>query len=407
MSLKSLLLSTALIVPGCSNAPQLHYSTVAEYDGTDQGAQAVLRQSMNGGQIFAVPRTTIFIVPTASVSGNNSSNSNMAASSTNANGGTHGQPAAAAPPRSKAKGSKGTKRGKSTPDKAQPSGGSAGSDTTAESASPSLTNPLGATLINGESWSAVPVPVADPQTMLSVSGTNNLFHTDNVGIGHPQNSDIVSKITMNSTDNTEQVLQTAITVATTVAPLILAAAAAPPPGAETPAAEPTAPTPLKPVMLRVPDDAVTVPTAITGLDGWKYTLEWSGSPAGAVPLSVFMGKVGASKVAIFPVPACIPATLTLFQQDSVATYTFSVTVGTPAWVRPTELPAVGTVTMGSVCGSSSVDQSPSNSQAIQGAVQALTKAASDIDNLLKKNNPSNPTVTDHSKPLAIAGKGSP
>jgi len=88
---------------------------------------------------------------------------------------------------------------------------------------------------------------------------------------------------------------------------------------------------------------------------------------------------------MFPVAACIPATLTLFKgpdsRQPVAT--FSVTVETPAWVRPYPVPAVGTVTMGSVCGASTVDQSPSESDNTQTIIQALSKAATDINNAVK------------------------
>ena len=385
-----------IVSAGCTQQLELHY--VSYPDPTAAGSQpdskSIMSSALKGEQIFPIARTNIFIVPTASLSGtktngnnnsltqqnqtdkpaaaappNNSTNNATVSPSASNQANKNGTAASAAkgtnkPPSAKAAAPQPTQQGQGNDNQTQQAGNLGNGQSPQTSAT--ATNPMTTATIDSVSWSAVPVPVADSAAYLSVSGTNDLFHTDTLSIGHPDNSDVVSTINSKAVNNAATVIASAASVVAAILPLAGVAAAVPKPDDKQQAAAAASAAQLRPTWIRVPDQPVTIPTEIEREQYWYYTLTWN-NPAGAVSLDEFLSSVKDQAVSVFPVPACVSATMNLYhaagKDDPVAadapTATFFVTVETPNFVRPYLLPGTGAVTLGSVCGASGTDSTPS------------------------------------------------
>jgi hypothetical protein len=376
-------ISVMSVGAGCTSELELHYGT---YNAAGDSAK-VMAAALNHEQLIPLTRTNIFLVPTATLTGSNVSADKPVDPT---------KPAPAAPAKKGGKG-KGAK-----PAAGQPAANNQADATDKPDAQTSsmskLVNPMNTAMIDNVSWSAIPVPVVDDTAYMTVTGTNTLFHTDTVAIGHPDNSDIVSSINSKAVNNTATLIGTAAGAVAAIAPLALAAAPLPKPEDVVEAAKQAQSAQLRPTWIRVGDTAVTDPAEIVEDQYWYYTLTWSPPPATVTPQQ-FIDYVKDKTVSVFPVPACITATLNVFQAtgkslpppDAKPKATFVVTVETPNFIRPYDLPAVGMVTMGTVCGASSTDSSPSESDTTQEVVKALSSAATTINSAFNKKTSSNNT----------------
>lgn len=398
-----------MLLAGCTSNLELHYGAYSDLGaGKQVTAAEIMKAATSGSQILTLPRSNIFLVPTASLSSTSvkdGASTPAQAAPTQPAAAQRQNIAAAALPANAAKGKKGAAPatppgGLATTQGAASSVNSATDSTgkAAAAAQQTLLNPLATANIDGVSWSVIVVPVVDDATYFTVKATNNLLITDTLAVDHPSNSDVVSGLNSKSVNNTASVIETSASVVGAILPIVGLAASAMPPS-QNPKADP-----LKPTWFRVPDNGFQTPLPIPSVPSWFYSLDWT-PPVGAVTFDQFMGGVSGKSVAIYPVPACISGSLKIYHKTVVGAdpgttatpdATFFITIETPNSIRPVQVPATGSVTMGSVCGATAADSSTSASDTTQAIVKALSSAATTINGAVNKQANSN----DNTKPAA-------
>jgi hypothetical protein len=253
------------------------------------------------------------------------------------------------------------------------------------------------------------VPIQDEAYALNVKATKNFWVVDTLNLSRYKNTDIVYGIGVKVENQVPTRIGQIAGVAAAVAPL-LAAAPSPDQGNR------AVPSPLRPFVVRVGDRSMEGFQAIANVPGWGYRLTWEADPANTVTFADFQKYVANKTVHFFPVSACIPVVLTIAQETNgnwATQATLRLTVTSPAFIRPYPLPTTGTVTLNSICGASTVDQSSDavtayfdDLNALIKAVQSFVPAKDAKSGSSSGSDPTKATGAGRSNPciLAVAGR---
>jgi len=214
-----------------------------------------------------------------------------------------------------------------------------------DSPPPVFSNALATITIDGASWTAKAAPMPDTTQAYLVKGVQGFFESTTLGVGHYQNSDLVSSVSSTA----ENLVPTRVgQIASIVASVISIAAAV---GVSGGGPE----TKLQPFTFEVPKDKVVNANLD---DYWHYDFlfEPDAQPSGTVTLDQWQALIAnQAKVNYWPVPACRNAVLNLYNKDLQAkkqSYHFEIIVASQQYVRLEPLPVSGKINMGTVCGSS-------------------------------------------------------
>lgn len=227
-------------------------------------------------------------------------------------------------------------------------------------------NRLANATIDGKTWAAVPVPVADPANGFVVRGVAGVWQKTTLSISYYKNTDIPSSVSSNA----ENLFPKRVEQLTGIVATLLGGLSAVDSG--------SARSPLEPFKLEVPAESMKEPAELQV--GWTYQFEYAPStkPSGTIDLAQFRELVKGRKVGYWPVPACRSATLTLARGRQK--YAFYLTVSSTDSLRLQPMPVAGKADLGTICNASISGQANgdhfadalSNLEALQKAEKKLS-----------------------------------
>jgi hypothetical protein len=350
-----------LVLFGCDTV-QLQYQTPAaagDFSAADQ-------QASDHFEYFALNESYVLVSPASTATPDKP----KAASEAGGNAPQAGGAAKAKPAKKKvahAARPAGASDGGGAPAPA-PAPAPAAGDGTAQNPPATANDPLTGVMIDNVKWTAQVVPMPSSQYGMAVKGVSNFWKTTTIGVSKYPNSDLVSSVSSKAENLVpKRIGQIAGVVATAVKIAGAAVAGLPK-------------LPLESFSFAVNDTTTTGSVNAA----WNYELTFDSPlpPAGTVSMDDFLKNVQGKTVNYWPVPACRPATLTLYNKNNGKLYAFHIIVSSPEHVRLQPLSVDGKTDFGTVCAASTTGSTSPDTfgdladdfTAVQQAVQTVKTA---------------------------------